>query len=68
MNLIVQIIMESETGQRAQQVARLERQTTCLENVGLTLAEGKQLLTALQARMVEEQISEYLDSQRRCAQ
>ncbi|MBL8238649.1 MAG: ISKra4 family transposase [Bryobacterales bacterium] len=68
MNLIVQIIMESETGQRSQQVARLERQTTCLENVGLTLAESKQLLAALQAQMVEEQISEYLDRHRRCDQ
>jgi hypothetical protein len=68
MNLIVQIIMESETGQRSQQVARLERQITCLENVGLTLAEGKQLLAALQAQMVEEQISEYLDRNRRCDQ
>lgn len=68
MNLIVQIIMESETGQRTQQVARLERQSTCLENVGLTLAEAKQLLAALQAQMVEEQISEYLDGQRCCLQ
>ena len=56
MNLIVQIIMESETGQRTQQIARLERQSTCLENVGLTLAEAKQLLATLQAQMVEEQI------------
>ena len=68
MNLIVQIIMESETRQRTQQVARLERQSTCLENVGLTLAEAKQLLAALQAQMVEEQISEYLDGQRCCLQ
>ena len=68
MNLIVRIIMESETGQRTQQVARLERQSTCLENVGLTLAEAKQLLAALQAQMVEEQISEYLDGQRCCLQ
>jgi hypothetical protein len=68
MNLIVQIIMETETGQRTQEVARLERQGTCLENVGLALAESKQLLATLQARMVEEQITEYLDRQRRCSQ
>lgn len=60
--------MESQTGQRTQQVARLERQSTCLENVGLTLAEAKQLLAALQAQMVEEQINEYLDGQRCCLQ
>ena len=68
MNLIVQIIMETETGQRTQEVARLERQGACLENVGLTLVESKQLLATLQARMVEEQITEYLDRERRCAQ
>ena len=38
MNLIVQIIIETGTGQRTQKVARLERQSTCLENAGLTLA------------------------------
>lgn len=68
MNLIVQIIMETETGQRTQEVARLERQGACLENVGLMLMESKQLLATLQARMVEEQITEYLDRHRRCAQ
>jgi hypothetical protein len=68
MNLIVQIIMETETGPQIQEVARLERQGVCLENVGLTLVESKQLLATLQARMVEEQIAEYLDRQQRCAQ
>lgn len=68
MNLIIQIIMETETGHQTQEVARLERQPqgACLENVGLTLAEGKQLLATLQARMVGEQIAEYLDGQQRC--
>lgn len=68
MNMIIQIIMETETGQRTQKVARLERPDACLENIGLTLAESKQLLSTLQARMVEEQITEYLDRQRRCMQ
>lgn len=70
MNLIIQIIMETEAGHQTQELARLERQPqgACLENVGLTLAEGKQLLATLQARMVEEQIAEYLDGQQRCAQ
>jgi hypothetical protein len=67
MNLIVRIIVETESGQQTQQLARLERQGACLENIGLTLSEGKQLMAALQARLVAEQIAEYLESQRRCA-
>ena len=68
MNLIVQIIVETESGQRTLELTRLERQSACLENIGLTLAESKQLLATLQSRLVEEQISEHLEEQRRCPQ
>lgn len=66
MNVIVQIIVDTENGQQTQQLARLERHGACLENIGLTLAEGKQLLAALQARRITEQITEYVERQRRC--
>ena len=66
MNLIVQIVLETENGPYVQELARLERQGASLENIGLTLAESKQLLAALQACLVDAQIAEYLEGQRRC--
>ncbi len=67
MNLIIQIVTETAAGQQIQEISRLEREESCLENIGMTLREGKTLLAAIQKRMVEEQIGEYLAERRTCA-
>jgi hypothetical protein len=49
-----------------QEIACLERKEHRLEDVGLTLREAKKLLGAIQQRMVERQVEEYLETQRSC--
>ena len=44
MNLIIQIVTETTAGQQIEEISRLEREEACLENIGMTLREGKTLL------------------------
>jgi hypothetical protein len=44
----------------------LERNEPCLENIGLSLREAKQLLAAIQAKVVEQQATDYVETQRPC--
>jgi hypothetical protein len=46
---------------------RLERENLTPSTLGLTLAEGKAILKALQAVVVERQMTAYLKAQRSCA-
>jgi hypothetical protein len=62
----VQVIMETETGEHIQEIACLERNTLRLEDVGLTLAEARNLLAGLQKATVEQQISEYSAAHQSC--
>ena len=47
-------------------IACLERDEISLETLGLTLAEGKAILKAIQQVMVEKPLSVYVESQRHC--
>jgi hypothetical protein len=66
MKFLIHLVAESEAGQRVQEIARLERNELHLENIGLSLREAKQLLAALQAKIVEQQVADYLETQRPC--
>jgi hypothetical protein len=66
MKLLIHLIAESGVGQHVQEIACLERKEHRLEDVGLTLLEAKKLLGAIQQRMVEQQVDEYLGTQRSC--
>ena len=66
MKFLIHLIAESEVGQHVQEIACLERKEHRLEDVGLTLRETKKLLGAIQQRMVEQQVEEYLETQRSC--
>jgi hypothetical protein len=62
----IQITIETEIGQHVQQIACWERNEHRMEDIGLTLAESKSLLAAIQKMLVEQQIAEYLETQRGC--
>ena len=66
MKAAIQITLETEAGQQVEEIARWERSEHRLEDIGLTLAESKRLLAAVQKILVEQQIAEYLDAQRSC--
>ena len=66
MKLLIHLVAESELGQHVQEIACLERKEHRLEEVGLTLREAKKLLGEIQQRMVEQQVEEYLETQRSC--
>jgi hypothetical protein len=66
MKFLIHLIAESEVGQQVQEIACLERKEHRLEDIGLTLREAKKLLGAIQQRMVEQQVEEYLETQRSC--
>ena len=66
MRFLIHLIAESKVSQHVQEIACLERKEHRLEDVGLTLREAKKLLGAIQQRMVEQQVEEYLETQRSC--
>jgi hypothetical protein len=66
MKFLIHLVAESEAGQHVQEIACLERKEHRLEDIGLTLREAKKLLGAIQQRMVEQQVEEYLETQRGC--
>ncbi len=69
MKLRLQLLVESDTGEvvATQDVAQLERHSFKPEEVGLTLAEAKQMLGCIQREMVQEQLTEYINEQSRCS-
>jgi hypothetical protein len=66
MRFLIHLVAEPEAGQRVQEIACLERNEPRLENIGLSLQEAKQLLAAIQTRVVEQQVADYLETQRPC--
>lgn len=64
----LQLLVESDAGEivSTEEVAQLERHSLGPEEVGLSLAEAKQMLGNVQRAMIQEQIAEYLDQQSRC--
>lgn len=69
MKLHLQLLVESDTGEMVttEEVAQLERHSLRPEDVGLTLAEAKQMLGGIQRVMVQEQLAEYSAEQSRCS-
>ena len=68
MKVKVQVIIENDEGQveDVQQVACLRRGPLTPEELGLNLAEARQILHDVQQAMVTSQAAEYIDSQRQC--
>jgi len=63
----VQVVIESEHGQFiVHDVATITRSTVSAGTLGLTLAEGKNLLQNLQSSIVNQQVSEWLRVTRDC--
>ncbi len=64
----VQLIMETDAGEVAEEIACLERETARLEDVGVTLTEAKAVLASIQQVIVKQQTADYVEQQRSCPQ
>jgi hypothetical protein len=69
MKLRLQLLVESDTGEivTTEEVAQLERHSLQPEDVGLSLAEAKQMLGSIQRVMVQEQLAQYIAEQSSCS-
>lgn len=69
MKLRLQLLVESDTGEivTTEEVAQLERHSLRAEEVGLTLAEAKQMLGSVQHVMVQEQVANHIDEKSHCS-
>src|SRR2546425_5563816 len=69
MKVTVQVVTRSDDGQESiREVACVERADLTPETLGLSLAEGKTILQAIQEVVVEWQMQAYLGQQRHCPQ
>ncbi len=68
MKIKVQIVIESDSGdpKAVENIACLERGILRPEELGLTLAEAKDLLELVQHTIVEQQVAEYFEQQAHC--
>jgi hypothetical protein len=68
MKIKVQVVIESDRGdtKSVENIACLDRGPLRPEELGLTLAEAKDLLESVQRNLVEQQIAEYLEQQTHC--
>jgi len=62
----IQITIETDVGPYVEEIACCERPAHRPEDIGLTLAESKHLLAAIQKILVEQQVTEYLEARRGC--
>jgi hypothetical protein len=68
MKYAIQVMITTDEGQtETRDIACLEREDLTPTTLGLTLAEGKVILKALQAVVVQQQLTAYLETQRACA-
>jgi hypothetical protein len=68
MKYAIQIVITTDEGQtETQDIACMEREDLTPTTMGLTLAEGKAILKALQEIVVQQQLTAYLEMQRPCA-
>jgi hypothetical protein len=68
MKCTIQVVITTDEGQtETREIAYLERQDLTPTTLGLTLAEGKAMLKALQEVVVQQQMTAYLKTQRPCA-
>src|SRR5215813_3637383 len=70
MKMRVQVVIESAAGEPpdVHEIACLHREELRPDTVGLTLEEAKTVLERIQQRLVEQQATEYLRTQRYCPQ
>jgi hypothetical protein len=67
MNVRIEVICVDDDGtEQRREVMTLAREHVLMETLGLTLAEGKELLATVQTYVVEQQVVAYLERQRRC--
>src|SRR5438105_12429562 len=66
MKAVIEIRIEAEGGPYVREVACVERAGHRLADIGLSLAESKSLLTAVQKIVVEHQTAEYLEDRHKC--
>jgi hypothetical protein len=68
MQCTIQVVITTDEGQtETRDIACLERQDLTPSTLGLTLAEGKAMLKALQEVVVQQQMTAYLKTQHPCA-
>lgn len=68
MNFRIELICVREDGtEERRELMTVAKELLAMETLRLTLAEGKALLSAVQARVVEKQAAAYLAQQRSCA-
>ena len=65
--ILLQVATDEADYGAAEEVAMFEKRTAGIEDLGLSLAEGKTLLAAAQRRMVERQTAAWLDPRDHCA-
>jgi len=66
MKMRVQVILEQDNERVVEEVACLQRGDLSPESLGLSLAEVKQLLAAVQRTLVGQQVEEYVASEQYC--
>ena len=64
--VVLQIIAEDGTAGDTAEVASFEKETERPEDLGLSIAEGKALLTAVQQRIVNAQAASWAERHRCC--
>jgi hypothetical protein len=64
--VLLQITADDGTAGDAAEVAVFEKQTERPEDLGLSIAEGKALLAAVQQRMVDAQVASWMEQHRCC--
>src|SRR5216683_3279901 len=64
MRVKLQLVLCSDAGQEetVTEVITLNKNNQCIEHLGLTLAEAKQLLSTLQRHLLQHQVDTFLDS------
>jgi len=68
MKYTVHVAITTDEGQtETREIASVEREDLIPTTLGLILADGNAILKALQAVVVEQQLTAYLDTQRPCA-
>ena len=68
MKVKIQVVIENDEGQveDVQEVACLKRGPLTPEELGMNLAEAKQILSSVQKSMVTSQVTDYINGQRPC--
>ena len=68
MTFQIRIVAIADNGQeQMHEIACLQRSELTPDTLGLTLAEGKGILTEIQRVVVEHQTTDYVAGQRRCS-